>query len=567
MVSMNILSEKIVSLLQRCSNFEEFRRIHAQVTGTGFIQCFTIVAKMMGFCSLMNRMDYALDVFEQVHQPNVFLWNTLIRGYSISNTPQVAITLYKQFLDKGFSPDNYAFPFVLRASRELEFLSMALQTQCQIVKHGFECDVHVQTQLLQVLAACGSLDLAAQCFDEMQERDEVSWIAMICAYCSEKGDIKEAEKLFKEMPMRDNITWNAMIVGFIRWGDLESARKLFNQMCFKDVVSWSALISGYTHKGCYKEALSLFNRMVFSSTKPNHITLVSAISSCAHLGSLQAGMWIHQYIVKNGMCLDVYMGTTLIEMYSNCGEIKNALRVFYLVSERDIYLWNTMIEGLAMHGLGDKVLEVFSKMLKQGIRPNEISFVGIMTACSHMGLVKLGQGYFNCMIYKYRIRPRIEHYGCLVDLLGRAGLLNEAQELVKTMQTKPNAVVWGALLGACKMKGNVELGEKAFKELLELEPENSGNYVLMSNIYAAANRWEDVERVRKLMEDLGIERRHGWSSIEVGGVVHEFVQGGKTWKDVYDMLDELGRQLRSYASVTEEVLCDLMNEERLDQVY
>lgn len=548
--------QKLMILLNRCSNMAQLKQVHAQVIVNGFDQSFGLVGRMICcVSSLSDNLTNALALFTAVHIPNVFLWNTLIKSYSKSTDPLAALLFYRHFCSSGLRPDHYTFPPLLQACKEASALEEGLQIQAHVFKTGLlESNTFTQTQLLLFLAECGCVASARRVFDRMCFQDGVAWTALISAYSSEHGDIDEAYRIFREMPFeRDGVCWNAMISGFIRWGNIEAARQLFDEFRQKDVFTWTAIIGGYAQRGEYREALSLFNQMRLSCSKPNRITVVSALSSCAHLCALKVGMRIHEYIEKTGIYLDVYIGTTLVDMYTTCGNIENSLKLFNLMPQRDIYAWNTMIEGLAVHGLGERALELFWKMQKEEFKPNDVTFVGILTACSHMGLVNEGRAYFHRMTDEFGITPQIEHYGCLVDLLGRAGFLEEAEEVVNTMPIQPNAIVWGALLGACRVGGNVELGEKALKQLLELEPQNGGNYILLSNIYAAASLWDDVKKVRKMMRDPIVEKIHGFSCIEVGGLVYEFTQGDKSLSGaVYALLDELAMGLKDNASNRED---------------
>ncbi|XP_058096163.1 pentatricopeptide repeat-containing protein At1g08070, chloroplastic-like [Magnolia sinica] len=537
-----------------------------QVIINGLDQSYGLVAKMITLSfSLSQAVTYASAIFARVHAPNVFLYNTMIKAYSKSSTPLAAVRCYRLFC-VGLRPDHYTFPPLLEACKEASDLDVGLQIHSHIIRTGLESNVFTQTQLLRFLAECGSVAHARRVFDEMGCRDGVAWTTMIASYASECGDINEAFRLFQEMPFqRDGFCWNVIIAGFIRWDNIVAARKLFDEFPQKDVVSWTEMISAYAQKGHYREALHLFDQMRVLGCKPNHLTLVSLLSSCAHLGSIRVGMSIHQFIEKNGIFIDVYIGTTLIDMYSKCGDIENSLKIFNLMPRKDVYTWNTMIEGLASHGQGRHALDLFMRMEMEGLEPNGVTFVGVLTACSHVGLVKVGRAYFHLMINEYGITPRIEHYGCLVDLLGRAGLVDEAEEVVNRMPIQPNAVVWGALLAACKVGGNVELGERALKHLLELEPENGGNYTLLSNIYAAASRWDDVDRMRKMMRNPTVEKIRGFSCIEVGGLVYEFSQGDDTQsKCVYELLEEIAMRLKDMGHVpqTGEVLHDIDEEEK-----
>ncbi|KAL6003626.1 hypothetical protein ACLOJK_023859 [Asimina triloba] len=561
-MSLSIIQRLLLSL-DGCFSMACLKQVHTQIVVNGLHQSYGLVAKIIILSfSLTHSITYAAAIFEQVHTPNVFLYNTMMKACSKSSNPLAAVQHYRLLCAHGrLWPDHYTFPPLIGACKEGLDLNAGLQLHAHITKMGLGSNAFTQTELLRLFAECGCVALARRAFDEMGCRDGVAWTALIAAYASEHGDIDEAYRLFQQMPFeRDGYCWNVMIAGFVRWDDILTARELFDEFPQKDVVSWTAMISAYARKGFYREALHLFAQMQVSLCKPNHLTLASVLSSCAHLGAIRVGMLVHQFIEKNGIFLDAYIGTTLIDMYSKCGNIKSSFKVFDLMPFKDAYAWNTLIEGLATHGLGKHALDMFTRMEREGIEPNGVTFVGILSACRHSGFVEVGCACFHRMINKFGIVPRVEHYGCLVDLLARAGFLREAEEVVNGMAFEPNAVIWGALLGACRVGENIELAEKALKHLSELEPHNGGNYTLLSNIYASANQWHDVEKTRDMMKDMTVEKIQGFSCIEVGGLVYEFSQGNSTPpKQVYQLLEELAVRLKEMGHVpqTSEVLHDI----------
>ena len=354
--------------------------------------------------------------------------------------------------------------------------------------------------------------------------------------------IDHARQVFDEMLERDLVSWTSMISGYARSGDIEEAELLFGLMPDRDVVSWGAMMTGFVQNGCHEEALLLFREMQMGGVWPGEVAIVGALSSCASLGLRSLGMWIHGFVVRHDIELTVFMGTALIDLYGKCGDVESAYKVFGLMKERNMASWNSMIGGFAMNGKTKEALRLFSEMEKVGIEINSVTLSGVLSACRHGGLVEEGCYYFQYVPREYEVLLNVDHYGCMVDLLGRAGHVNEAFELINHMPVEPNEVVWGALLGACKIHGNLELGEHVLKKLVELDPQNSGNYVLLSNLYAMLGRWYDVERVRAVMRHIGVEKPRGWSSIEVNSVVHEFYAGDWSHPDiskVYEKLAEL----------------------------
>lgn len=319
-----------------------------------------------------------------------------------------------------------------------------------------------------------------------------------------------------------------------------------------------------------KEALVLFHRMMsVSLTKPNEITLVAVVSACGDLGALGQGIWAHVYVIRNGLSVNRFVGTALIEMYSKCGRLDFAEQVFDSLGQKDTMCYNAMIRGLAIHGNGRLAVGLFDRMITEGVGVDEVTMVVVMSACSHAGLVDEGRRFFDRMQDDFGIEPKSEHYGCLVDLLGRAGRLEEAEEVVSEMPMKPNATVYRSLLGACRLRGNLRTGERLLARLMQFEPDHGGNYVLQSNLYANLSRWDDVGRVRKVMKNKGVAKTPGLSLVEMDGVIHGFLIGDKSHPrtdEIYAKLDEIGRRMheRGHRPRTNEVLFDVEEEDKED---
>lgn len=462
-------------------------------------------------------------------------------------------------------------------------------------------DVVSFTALVAGYASRGYLNDARRLFDEILVRDVVSWNAMISGY-AQSGRFKEALDFFQEMlnakvePNESTMvsvlsacahlgciemgnwvrSWiedhgfssnlrlvNALIDMYAKCRDMETARALFDGIPWKDQISWNVMIGGCTHLCYYKEALALFRKMQLSNLEPNEVTFLNVLPACAYLGALDLGKWIHAYIDRNmSNTTNTSLYSCLIGMYAKCGSIKSAQQVFEAMEVKSLASWNAMISGLASHGNADKALALFTKMVDEGFEPDDITFIGILSACSHAGLVEAGRQHFNSMIRDYKISPKLHHYGCMIDLLSRAGLFDEAKALMEKMEMKPDGAIWGSLLGACRVHGNVELAELVAGHLLELEPENPGVYALLSNIYAGAGRWDDVARIRTRLNDKGMKKLPGCSSIEVDSIVHEFLVGDKAHpqsNEIYEMLYEMDKllELAGHVPDTSEVLYDM----------
>ncbi|KAJ0979137.1 hypothetical protein J5N97_014611 [Dioscorea zingiberensis] len=528
----------ISSLLNQCSTLKHIAQAHAFMLRRGLDMDAVLLSKLIFACSLLGFTELAYTIFKHRESHDVYLYNTMIRSLSRAGLAKDAIFLFNGIQATGLRPDTYSFPFALKAAVHLSVVELGQELHGQIVKLGFSLDVHVLTGLIHMYSSCGGLDDARQVFDGI--------------------------------PQRDVVVWNAMVAGYVRHGELESARVLFEHMPERNVISWTAVIAGYAQMNHPDEAIAVFRRMQLEDgVEPDDIALLAALSACAQLGALDLGEWIHRYIEKSGFYKIVPLMNALIDMYAKCGNIQEAFNVFENMPNRSVVTWTTMIAGFALHGLGNEALGIFKRMEMQNVRPNDVTFIAILSACSHAGRADLGSWYFDNMRSCYRIEPKIEHYGCMIDLLGRAGCLREARDLIRDMPFKANAAIWGSLLAAARTHGDIELGEHALRKLIEVEPHNSGNYTLLSNIYAAHGKWEGVGKLRKMMKDGSVKKVPGGSSIEVDGTVHEFTSRDGShpcFKIIYEVLYLIDGHLRMngiYRSSMEDCLTLKKDERKL----
>lgn len=383
------------------------------------------------------------------------------------------------------------------------------------------------------------------------------------------GNLGFAQQVFDEIPQPDLPSRNSILNANVKVGRIDVARELFDEMPERNVISWSCMMSGYVSSGDGKEALALFREMLkgeAEDVRPNEFTMTVVLSACGQLGTLEHGKRAHAYIHKCGIEVNAVLGTSLIDMYAKCGSIERASWVFNnLGPNKDVIAWSAMISGLAMHGHSEQCLDLFSEMLNHGVRPNAITFVGLLCACVHGGLTSEGESYFQRMTIDFGITPLIQHYGCMVDLFGRAGRIEEAWNVINSMPMEPDVLVWGALLSGSRMHGDIRTCEIALKKLIGLETTNSGAYVLLSNMYAKTGRWEDARHIRDLMEAKGIQKVPGCSMVEVGGAIHEFFAADESHpeaKEIQSMLEEIMKRLKmeGYVGNTKEVLLDLDEE-------
>ncbi|XP_072981647.1 pentatricopeptide repeat-containing protein At4g21065-like [Typha angustifolia] len=576
-------------------------QIQAQIlTNPSPQSCHRLLYEFISSCFRSGDISKAFLLLRHLPKSSASLWNQLIRFSAECNPSPEFFAFYRAMLHQGIRPDKATIGLVLRFGVSLrESSNIPGAIHCQIMKLGFATDRFLLTGLLNFYSKCYCLSAAEQLFDEMSERDVIAHNAMI-ATLSSHGRVEEARKLFDQMPEKSSASWNSMITCYCKHNDLCAAREIFDQNPVKDVVSWNAmidgyckmghmvkareffdrmgsaknsvtwntLIAGYLHHREFGTALAMFQIMQMENVRPSEVTMVSLLTVCAHLGALKMGRWIHAYIKNHRLRTDVILGNALIDMYFKCGSITEALEVFHRILVRNVFCWNSIIAGLGMSGHGEHAIEVFLEMVgREKIKPDGITFVGLLSGCSHSGLVSEGKKYFSQMHKVYGLEPKIEHYGCMVDLLGRAGYLEEALNLVETMPIPPNAIVWGSLLRACRIHKNAKLSERVTQHLLQLDPNDGANYVFLSNIYACSNRWDDVEKCRKIMIEKGVRKVPGCSSTEVNNMIHEFVVGDRShpqFEQIYAFLVEIDREIRKlgYQPVIDSVLHDIEDEEK-----
>ncbi|XP_054804283.1 pentatricopeptide repeat-containing protein At5g66520-like [Prosopis cineraria] len=544
--------KKVLDILNnKCGHSpQHLRQAHAMILRTGHFQDHYVSGTLVKCYAnpYFNDFALAIRVFHHIPSPNVFVWNIILKGCLENNDPDMAISSYKNMLVFNSRPNNFTYPTLLKACALAGSVEEGIQFHAHVVKHGLSGDGHIKSAGIQMYSSFGLVKEARKILDDKDgESDVICWNAMIDGYLK-CGLVEAAREVFESMAEKNVGSWNAMISGLARCGMIDCARKLFDDMSDRDEISWSAIIDGYVKEGCFKEALEVFNEMQRQNIRPRKYILASMLTACANLGALDLGRWINSYMERNFIQMEAVLGTALVDMYAKCGRLDMAWEVFENIPVKEVSTWNAMIGGLASHGQADEAIKLFTKMNEEKLKPNGITFVGVLNACAHAGMVDRGLALLHSMKEVYGIEHEIEHYGCVVDLLGRAGLLEEAEKFIDSMPMEPNAAVWGALLNACRIHRNVELGEKVGWILLDMEPQNSGRYTLLSNIYAKAERWDDVARVRKLMKERRIKTIPGSTMMDLGGAVHEFKMGDGSHpqtKEIYSMLESIMEKLRA----------------------
>ncbi|KAM7521105.1 hypothetical protein LguiB_020067 [Lonicera macranthoides] len=506
------------SLSQRCKTLNQLKQLHAYLLKSHIPQNPIAIGPLLSVAANSNYasfFSYARLIFQHLSFRNSFMYNTMIRGYVQTHLPIPAISCYVDMLSSGLVPNNYTFPPLIKACSILisYWKVIGCLVHAHVVKFGFSNDPFVASSLIEFY----SLDL----------------------------DIEKARMLFDEIPVRDVVLWTSMIVGYGKKGEVENARELFEEMPQRNVISWSAIIAVYSRASDFKEVLYLYRQMQETGSATNESVLVSVLTACAHLGALAQGLWVHSYAKRYNLDLNPILATALIDMYSKCGSVESALSVFEGIRIKDTAAWNAIISGAAVNGDARKSLELFNRMALSGTRPSEITFVAILTACTHGRLVREGLELFEQMGTLYQVEPQAEHYACVVDLMARAGMLKEAENFVEKKMGGlggGDANVWGALLGACRTYGNVEIGNRVWRKLANMRITGFGTHVLSYNIYREAG-WESETRgVRKLISQSGMKKTPGCSLIEVDGVVEEFVAGDLLHpraQEIYKLLTSL----------------------------
>ncbi|XP_020886737.1 pentatricopeptide repeat-containing protein At3g22690 [Arabidopsis lyrata subsp. lyrata] len=736
------------SSLKNCKTIDELKMFHLSLTKQGLDDDVSAITKLVArSCELGTResLSFAKEVFEYAEENGesygtCFMYNSLIRGYASSGLCKEAILLFIRMMNSGISPDKYTFPFGLSVCAKSRDKGNGIQIHGLIIKMDYAKDLFVQNSLVHFYAECGELDCARKVFDEMSERNVVSWTSMICGYarrefakdavdlffrmvrdedvipnsvtmvcvisaCAKLEDLETGEKvydfirdsgievndlmisalvdmymkcnaidiakrlfdeygasnldlcnamasnyvrqgltkealgvlnlmmdsgirpdrismlsaisscsqlrnilwgkschgyvlrngfeswdnicnalidmymkchrqdtafrIFDRMSNKTVVTWNSIVAGYIENGEVDAAWETFNTMPEKNIVSWNTIISALVQENMYEEAIEVFHYMQSQEcVNVDGVTMMSIASACGHLGALDLAKWIYYYIEKNRIQLDVRLGTTLVDMFSRCGDPESAMSIFNSLTNRDVSAWTAAIGAMAMAGNVERAIELFNEMIEQGLKPDGVVFIGALTACCHGGLVQQGKEIFNSMEKLHGVSPEDVHYGCMVDLLGRAGLLEEALQLIKDMPTEPNDVIWNSLLAACRVQGNVEMAAFAAEKIQVLAPERTGSYVLLSNVYASAGRWNDMAKVRLSMKEKGLRKPPGTSVIQIRGKTHEFTSGDEShpeMRKIEAMLDELSQRASDLGHVPDlsNVLMDVDEQEKI----
>ncbi|CAL0302520.1 unnamed protein product [Lupinus luteus] len=586
-------------MLQLCGANLDLRRgreIHGQLIVNGYESDLFAMTAVVNLYAKCRQIDDAYSMFVRMPRKDLVSWNTLVAGYSQNGFARRALNLFLEMQEDGRKPDSITLVSVLPAVADIKALRNGKSIHGYAFRSGFESRVNVATALLDTYFKCGSVRTARLVFKGMSSKNVISWNTMIDGY-AQNGESEEAYATFLEMLDENVEPTNVTIMGALHasanLGDLERGRyvhklldqlkldrdlsvmnslismyskckrvdiaaSIFDNLKEKTIVTWNAMILGYAQNGCVNEALNLFCTMQTQDIKPDSFTLVSVITALAELSVIRQAKWIHGHAIRTFIDKNVFVATALVDMYAKCGAIQTARKLFDMMQERHVLTWNAMIDAYGTHGLGKEALDLFTKMEKGDVRPNDITFLSVISACSHSGLVEHGLYYFESMKEDYGLEPAMNHYGAMVDLLGRAGHLDDAWNFIQDMPIKPGISVFGAMLGACKIHKNVELGEKAAEKIFELDPDEGGYHVLLANIYASASMWDRLASVRTAMEKRGLQKTPGCSMVEFRNELHTFYSGSTKHpqsKRIYTFLETLGDEIKAagYAPNTDSI--------------
>ncbi|KAJ1701343.1 hypothetical protein LUZ63_001122 [Rhynchospora breviuscula] len=570
-------AKSLLSLIQTSTSLLSLQTLHAATlrhhpSNLSFTAALASRYSLLSFPHFSHSLLSTLPFTPLPPFTSTFSFNLLLRAYTDSNLHDQALSLYFHLLGSSpgtypqLEPDRFTFPPVIKSCCYLCDVEAGVRIHKDAERLGLVGDLAISNALVFMYGKCGDVAAAQKVFDGMSERNVVSWTAMI-GCLGRNGRREEGFWLFKRMmeqgirPNRatflnvipcavngeeadelysfvirnglqfDLAVQNAMVGMFVRCRKVRFARQMFDRMPVKDLVSWSSMIEGYGQNDMYLEALQLFRDMSMLGVKPDSVTVLGVIRACANsmLSCLTHARFIHGFVIRNFLDKNLVSETALVDLYVKRGSLTYARRIFDQMEERSLVSWSTMISGYGMHGRGTDALLLFETM--RGlvrVRPDHIVFVSVLSACSHAGLIDEGWRYFSSMTSEYGIMPRTEHYACMVDLLGRAGKLKEANEFIEKMPITPDSSVWGSLLGACRIHRNAKLAEIAAKELFRLDPENSGRYVLLSNIFSSLGKGKEADKVKGLMRRKGVKRNDGFTVIEVKNRVYKFLVGDKT---------------------------------------
>ncbi|XP_052169873.1 pentatricopeptide repeat-containing protein At3g63370, chloroplastic [Diospyros lotus] len=598
-----------VAALQACvdKSLEKIGiQIHAFILKSSHHLDVHVANALLVMYNRCGKVGEALRIFDDIDERDNISWNSMLSGFVQNGLYNEALHFFQEMQDAGRKTDQGSVVSLLAASSRLRNLLYGMEIHAYAIKSGLDSDLQVGNTLVDLYGKCCRTNYMDSIFHRISNKDFISWTTVIAGHAQNNCHVRALE-LFREAQMEkmdidrlmigsvlqacsglkcislvkeihsyilrrglsDLVLQNTILDVYGECGSIDYASSVFKSIEDKDIVSWTSMITCYVQNGHANEALDLFVGLKETDAEPDSIALMSILSAASSLSVLRKGKEIHGYLIRKCFILEGAIASSLVDMYANCGSVETSLKIFNCTGDKDLVLWTSMINAYGTHGHGKEAINLFKQMEAEHLIPDHITFLAVLHACSHSGLVDEGRRFFEVMESEYQLEPWPEHYTCLVDLLGRADHLQEAFHFVTNMQMEPTSTVWSALLGACRVHSNEELGEIAAHKLLELDPENAGNYVLVSNVFAAYGRWEDVEEVRMRMKGKRLKKDPACSWIEVGNKVHTFVARDKSHPqsvEINQKLTEITEILESegsYRTQTKFVLHDVEEQEKV----
>ncbi|XP_025014749.2 pentatricopeptide repeat-containing protein At2g21090 [Ricinus communis] len=509
------LANHLINMYSKCGDYASAYKVFDEMSTRNL---YSWNGMLSGYAKL-GKIKPARKLFDKMPEKDVVSWNTMVIAYAKSGFCNDALRFYRELRRLGIGYNEYSFAGLLNICVKVKELELSKQAHGQVLVAGFLSNLVISSSVLDAYAKC-----------------------------SEMGD---ARRLFDEMIIRDVLAWTTMVSGYAQWGDVEAASELFDLMPEKNPVAWTSLIAGYARHDLGHKALELFTKMMALNIRPDQFTFSSCLCASASIASLNHGKQIHGYLIRTNIRPNTIVVSSLIDMYSKCGCLEVGRLVFDLMGDKwDVVLWNTIISSLAQHGRGQEATQMFDDMVRLGMKPDRITLIVLLNACSHSGLVQEGLRLYESITSCHGVIPNQEHYACLIDLLGRAGHFDTLMNQLEKMPCKPNDQIWNALLGVCRMHGNIEFGREVAEKIIELDPQSSAAYVLLSSIHAAVGRWELVENVRQLMNERHVRKDRAISWIEIENKVHSFTASDR----LHPLKEVIYLALKQLAGHMEEVL-------------
>ncbi|KAF4364212.1 hypothetical protein F8388_000164 [Cannabis sativa] len=603
----------LAQIIQTCAETKQLikgKELHAQLLLTWYPMCTFLTNHLITMYSKCGVIRYAHNLFDKMSQRNIVSWTAMITGFSQNLWLPEALKAFSQMRISGMNPTQFAFASIIKVCVSLRSITLGKQMHCLALKSGLDSNLYVGSNLADMYSKCGMMIDACKFFEVIPCKDAVLWTAMVDGY-AKNGESEKALVAFKRM-IKDGILMdphilsatlsacaankaykfgmclhssvvklgfeskvvvgNALVDVYSKVGDMESASNVFVIVSeHKNIVSFTSLIDGYGEMDRIDDALDMFVELRRQGIEPNEYTFSSLIKACANQAALEQGAQLQAQVIKLNFDSEPYISASLVNMYGKCGLVDHSFQVFNEIRNPTEIAWDALLNVFSQHGLGKEMMGTFDKMVLE-VKPNAMTFTSLLSGCSHAGLVEEGLSYFHFMEKKYGVVPREEHYNCVINLLGRAGRLKEAEDFINSMPFEANAFGWCSFLGACRVHGDAERGKLAAERLIKLEPENSGALVLLSNLYAKEGKWEEVRALRTMMKEGNIKKLPGYSWVDIREKTHIF--GSEDWshpqrKEIYEKLDCLLDQIKEagYVPCTASVPLDINDNEKLQFLH